>query len=91
MSTFVLITEPEFKNHFLERNYSNQELKKNNQLIKEYSILKKKNVKNIFLIDQPNALGDDNEATVDGVHFNDLGFMRYANYLIKNLKSFDLL
>ena len=90
-SPIVLITEPEFKNPFLKGNYSNQELKKNKQLKKEYSILKKMNVKNIFLIDQPNALGDDNEATVDGVHFNDLGFMRYANYLIKNLKSFDLL
>ena len=90
-SPIVLITEPEFKNPFLKSNYSNQGPKKNNQLKKEYSKLKKINVKNIFLIDQPNALGDDNEATVDGVHFNDLGFMRYANHLIKNLKSFDLL
>ena len=40
------------------------------QLSKE---LKKRNVENIFLIDQPNAIGNDNEATVDGVHFNDLG------------------
>jgi lysophospholipase L1-like esterase len=36
-------------------------------------------------------LENDNEATVDGVHFNDLGFMRYANNIIKSLESFNLL
>lgn len=90
-SPIVLITEPEFKNPFYKDNYFKKQLNKNNQLKKEYNKLKKRNVENIFLIDQPNAIGNDNEATVDGVHFNDLGFMRYANHLIENLKSFDLL
>jgi len=90
-SPIVLITEPVFKNPFLKDNHSKLQLNKNNQLKKEYSKLKKRNIKNIFLVDQPNALGSDNEATVDGVHFNDLGFIRYADYLIDNLKSFDLL
>ena len=26
-------------------------------------------------------MGTDNEATVDGLHFTDLGFMRYADLL----------
>ena len=47
--------------------------------------------KNIFYLESGNALGLDQEGTVDGVHFTDLGFMRYANHLIENLKSFDLL
>jgi len=29
----------------------------------------------------------DNEVTVDGVHFTDLVFLRYANYIIENFKK----
>jgi len=36
---------------------------------------------NIFLITGPGMIGTDNEATVDGIHFTDLGFQRYADYL----------
>jgi lysophospholipase L1-like esterase len=35
----------------------------------------------IEFIPQGDIIGTDNEATVDGVHFTDLGFMRYADYL----------
>ncbi len=28
-------------------------------------------------------LGDDGEATVDGIHFTDVGMMRYADLLIR--------
>jgi lysophospholipase L1-like esterase len=87
----VLISEPEFINPYLKKDYSNEQLKKNKQLKTEYSKLVKAGVKNVILIDQQNALGTDNEATVDGVHFNDLGFTRYARYLIKNLKFHNLL
>ena len=47
--------------------------------------------KNIFYIDSKNALGFDNEGTVDGVHFTDLGFKRYSDFLIKRLQELKLL
>ena len=47
--------------------------------------------KNIFYIDRKNALGLDQEGTVDGVHFNDLGFMRYADFLIEKFEEFELI
>jgi len=46
--------------------------------------------KNIFYIESGNALGLDQEGTVDGVHFTDLGFMRYADFLLKKFKEFEL-
>ena len=46
--------------------------------------------KNIFYIDSKNSIGSDMEGTVDGVHFTDLGYMRYSSFLIKKFKELDL-
>ena len=35
--------------------------------------------------------GFDHEGTVDGVHFTDLGFMRYADFLINQFKQLGLI
>ena len=45
---------------------------------------------NILYIKCKNAIGDDNEGTVDGVHFTDLGFIRYADFLIDKFVEFGL-
>jgi len=46
---------------------------------------------NIFYLESKNALGSDYEGTVDGVHFTDLGFIRYADFLIKKFKELKLI
>ena len=46
----------------------------------EYDNLVRKGIENLFYIDNKGAVGDDNESAVDGVHFTDLGFMRFADY-----------
>ncbi len=51
----------------------------------------KEGIVNLFYIDNTDAIGADHEGTVDGVHFTDVGFLRYANYLIKNLQQFGIL
>jgi len=33
----------------------------------------------------------DNEGAVNGFHLTDLGFLRYANYLIENFKKYYLI
>jgi hypothetical protein len=43
--------------------------------------------KNIEYIRGDNLLGEDGETTVDGVHFTDLGFLRYAQALNEYLKE----
>lgn len=60
---------------------------KNDALNAEFEKLKKSGMKNIFLISAKNAIGNDNEATVDGVHLTDLGFSRFADHLIKAFKK----
>lgn len=60
---------------------------KNNALKAEFEKLKKAGMKNIYLITTKGAIGDDNEATVDGVHLTDLGFMRMADHLIEEFKK----
>ena len=47
--------------------------------------------KNLFIIKHTGAIDEDSEATVDGIHFNDLGFQRYAYHFLKNIKELDIL
>ena len=42
---------------------------------------------NLHVIKQVGCIDEDTEATVDGIHFNDLGFQRYANYFSKVIKA----
>ncbi len=46
--------------------------------------------KNIYFIDKEGSIGKDHEGTVDGVHLTDLGFLRYADYLIGKFRMFGL-
>jgi hypothetical protein len=50
--------------------------------------LKKAGDKNLHYVRGDNLLGHDDEATVDGSHPNDVGFMRYADVLEPVLKPF---
>lgn len=62
-------------------------LLKNNTLKEIFNHLKKKNEKNIIFISSKNMLGKDGEATVDGIHFTDLGMMRYADLVCPVIKK----
>lgn len=55
---------------------------KNAALKTEFDKLVKEGMKGLYYISSANAIGTDNEGTVDGTHMTDLGFMRYADYLI---------
>lgn len=59
---------------------------KNAEFHKNYLKLMKDNPRNLYYITSDGLSGYDNEGTVDGVHFTDLGFRRYADKLIPVLK-----
>ena len=42
--------------------------------------------KDIYYVTCDGICGDDNEGTVDGIHFTDIGFRRYADKLIPVIK-----
>ena len=49
--------------------------------------LKKAGEKKIYYVSTKGMIGDDGEATVDGVHFTDLGMMRYTDHILPVLKK----
>lgn len=61
---------------------------KNEALRKVFSNLLSSGEKNIRLISSVGMIGVDDEATVDGIHFTDLGFMRYAHYLYPYIQEY---
>ena len=62
-----------------------------NALKIEYQKMIDNGYDNLFYFESLKALGDDQEGTVDGVHFTDLGFIRYADFLIENFKELGLI
>jgi hypothetical protein len=63
---------------------------RNNMLKSEYQKMAGRGFKNIYYIEETGGKGTDHEATVDGVHLTDLGFLRYADFLIKKFKRIRL-
>lgn len=63
-------------------------LRKNAAFRKNYEKLKKDNPNNLYYVTGDGLAGYDNEGTVDGIHFTDIGFRRYADKLIPVLKPF---
>jgi hypothetical protein len=63
---------------------------KNEMCEKDFRSLMDAGNKNIYFIDKNGSLGDDHEATVDGVHLTDLGFMRYADFLAGKFRELGL-
>lgn len=63
---------------------------KNKALKNEYEKMIASGVTNVFYINAKTATGIDHEGTVDGVHFTDLGFMRYADFLLKKFEELGL-
>ena len=63
---------------------------RNDMLKNEYQKMADRGFKNIYYIKEAGGKGTDHEATVDGVHLTDLGFLRYADFLIKKFKRLRL-
>ena len=75
----------------LDQKLNNQSKEKNFELKKQIDFAKSMGEKNIHIIKQDGCFDYDCEFTVDGVHFNDLGFHRYAYHFIENIKKLNLL
>jgi lysophospholipase L1-like esterase len=77
----IFIEDPIFPLVRYDLNMQKEVRDKNKALHSVFESLKAKKEKNIQLISSVGMIGTDGEATVDGIHFTDLGFMRYAEYL----------
>lgn len=78
----VIFPHTIFDNRILE-----EVTKKNEAQLRLYRKLKKSGEKGIYYIDAEGMIGDDGEATVDGIHFTDLGAMRYVDHVLPVIKK----
>jgi len=53
----------------------------NKEFRQAYEQLVGEKVQKLYYVSNSNLIGDDHEATVDGTHFTDLGFTRFANHI----------
>lgn len=59
---------------------------KNATLAKFYKKFRASGDKNVYFVSSADMIGTDNEGTVDGIHFTDLGFERCADYMTPIIK-----
>ncbi|MBQ8501726.1 MAG: SGNH/GDSL hydrolase family protein [Bacteroides sp.] len=83
----LLVENPRFPNGRFNLEISDEYTRENAILQGFYKQLRKDGDKNVHFFTTENILGTDGEATVDGCHFTDLGFMRYADELAPVLKK----
>jgi len=86
LTPIVLVENMMYEMAFLDQTIESQLIRENAALKNEFDEILKSGIQNIFYIkdNQDNLV--DNEGTVDGVHLTDLGFSRYADYLLENFK-----
>ncbi len=63
---------------------------KNIELAKQVKIADDLGHKDIYILTQVGLIDQDSEATVDGTHYNDLGFERHAKHLIRSFGELGL-
>lgn len=83
----VLVENMMYTMAFLDQTIKTRLIQENAALKNEYNKIIKSGIPNIFYIKDNKDFLLDNEGTVDGVHLTDLGFLRYADYLIENFKK----
>jgi hypothetical protein len=61
--------------------------KQNEEIRKTYERLKKEGVKNLYYLESDKLIGNDHEATIDGIHLTDLGFTRITDAILPLVKK----
>lgn len=83
----VFVENVEYTRAIFQASLLNSMNEKNQALKTEFDKLVKGGMKDLIYISAAGSIGTDNEGTVDGTHLTDLGFLRYADYLIDKFKE----
>ncbi len=86
----VFVNNMTYENSSLDEMSMKGIIAKNEMIGNVFRKLTEAGNKNLYFIDKSRSLGLDHEATVDGVHLTDLGFMRYADFLSGKFREFGL-
>lgn len=83
----LFVEDPVFTHSRFDRRIAREVKAKNETFAAIFESMKRKGEKNIYFLSSKDIIGHDGEATVDGIHFTDLGFMRYAEILYPIIKE----
>jgi hypothetical protein len=83
----LFVEDPIFTHTRFDQRIAKEVKDKNETINAFFQTLKKRGEKNIYFLSSKDMIGHDGEATVDGIHFTDLGLMRYAELLYPIIKS----
>lgn len=83
----VLVEDRSFSNSWLFKSRRDHHEKSRSALVRAYDNLVSSGVKNLYYLEGEDLLGDDTEATTDGSHPSDLGFLRQAEAFEPLLKQ----
>jgi hypothetical protein len=84
----IVLVETIFRQNGLwDQQVGNTVKEQNSAIRKTYERLKKEGVKNIYYLESDKLIGNDHEATIDGIHLTDLGFTRIADAILPVIKK----
>ena len=83
----IFVEDPTFPHTIFDQRMQKEVTSKNEAQKALYKRLKKAGEKKIHYVSTDGLIGDDGEATVDGVHFTDLGMMRYSEKLLPVMRK----
>lgn len=83
----IFIDEPYFAHYEFDAKMHDEITGKLEAQAELFKKLKKSGEKNIWYIQNKHTVGTDNEPFVDGVHYTDLGMMRYADFILPVIKK----
>lgn len=83
----ILVEDPTFPHTIFDQKMLEEVTSKNEAQKALYKKLKKAGEKRLYYVSTEGLIGDDGEATVDGVHFTDLGMMRYVDKMLPVMRK----
>lgn len=83
----VFVENVEYTRAIFQADLKKSMNEKNQALKTEFNKLVQGGMKDLIYIPAAGSIGTDNEGTVDGTHLTDLGFLRYADYLIEKFRE----
>lgn len=87
-STPIVLVETIFRQNGLWDRKVGETVRQQNEAIKTtYERLKAEGMKDLYYIQSSQLIGEDHEATIDGIHLTDLGFMRIADAILPVIKK----
>ncbi len=83
----IFVEDPIFAHAMLDTKIRREVSEKNAAQKALYESLRSKGERHIYYVPADKLIGDDGEATVDGIHFTDLGVSRYVEAMLPTMRK----